>query len=72
MASVKVVLFSYFNEESKNEERRKDWVVERRLNVVLSQAHSPSQDHRDVRTKGFGENHQVSHLTSGVVVDLSR
>jgi hypothetical protein len=29
MASVKMILFSYSNEDTKDEERRKGWVVER-------------------------------------------
>jgi hypothetical protein len=30
------IRFSYFNEDTKDEERRKGWVADRRLNVVPS------------------------------------
>jgi hypothetical protein len=41
MASVKMILFSYSNEDTKDEERRKGWVVERRLNGVPSAKPTP-------------------------------
>jgi hypothetical protein len=41
MAGVKMILFSYSNEDTKDEERRKGWVVERRLNGVPSAKPTP-------------------------------
>jgi hypothetical protein len=40
------IRFSYSNEDTKDEERRKGWVVKGRLNVVASAKPAPlSQDH---------------------------
>jgi hypothetical protein len=48
-----MIRFSYSNEDTKDEERRKGWVVDRRLNVVPSAKPHPVPSVADKKLNSY-------------------